>query len=1015
MSKSYGHQIVSTKANTLYALSKVITKSKVEKMYILPISEYERDKDNILKDISERFGGDRIIVRSSSSKEDSFKTSNAGHYESVLGIDSAHRDQIEGAIHKVIESYQKDMVNLKEEQILIQRQAQNVHYSGVIFTRDIQGNRPYYLINYDDQGSTDSVTSGRGGKTLWVVKNADTNKIKEPWGSLVDAVQEIELFLNGLALDIEFAINESGEVIIFQVRPLVASYKQGKNMDDGAFFNRINDVKKQYKQNINVLNGKQMMFSDMAFWNPSEIIGSNPRSLEYSIYEDIITQKAWNQGIAEIGYRKLNEKLMYKLGNKPYISLEYSFYSLIPQSVNEELALKLVNYYSEVLKKDITAHDKIEFEVAYTLYDFTTEEHSKKLLENGFTEAERQELLRALKLLTINNIKNFKQVIYEDMLDLKKMENIRNPIMEALELDGLSTNAMLESVVQLSESIRKYGTPQFTRQARLAFMARSFCKSLVVSGYFSDEEMDDFMRSITTVSSAFDSDFEKFSDGRMSRAEFNQKYGHLRSGTYDIRTDRYDKMNFRPVSNKRDSTEKPSGNTALDIKRIKRSLQDIGFSIEPEVFVGFMKQAIEQREYFKFEFTKSLSLILELLINIGEDLDIKRKELSWITMEDVKKCINIKNTEEYKKMLLELFEIRKSEYVQNRMLILPEVIVDENDLDIVPISEARPNFITSKHVEGEVIVLEDDLDADLTEKIVVIPKADPGYEWIFTKGIKGFITQYGGVASHMAIRCAEFEIPAAIGCGEKIYNYVSNISYLDLDCRNGKIEEGMQYKNLRALITQREGVNQYGDPTDVLESAYVRFYELLGFIPVPVSNHTKNFEKLFEEKVDLLIVVGGGSLGKENYDKDHNDDLQSHRDIMEEKLIRYCVAHNIPVIATCRGMQYVNVLYGGRLYYHPKLKVKRPRGVDHYVYLPKEDRSIIVNNYHKDIIFKESLAPCFTPLAVDLENGVIEAYESEEMKVLGLQWHPERRFETANAQEETRKIVLDFIKKFVRG
>ena len=265
----------------------------------------------------------------------------------------------------------------------------------------------------------------------------------------------------------------------------------------------------------------------------------------------------------------------------------------------------------------------------------------------------------------------------------------------------------------------------------------------------------------------------------------------------------------------------------------------------------------------------------------------------------------------------------------------------------------------------------------------------------------------------MAIRCAEFEIPAAIGCGEKIYDYVTSTSYLDMDCRNGKIEEGIQYENLRALITQREGVNQYGDPTDILESAYVRFYELLGFIPVPVSNHTKNFERLFDEKVDLLIVVGGGSLDSRYYDKKHDDELQPHRDAMEEKLIRYCISHGIPIIATCRGMQYINVLFGGKLHYHPKLKVKRPRGEDHKVFLVKENREIYVNYYHKDCIFTDNLAPCFTPVAVDKENDVVEAYESEAMKILALQWHPERRFETANALEETRKIVLDFIRKHI--
>ena len=107
---------------------------------------------------------------------------------------------------------------------------------------------------------------------------------------------------------------------------------------------------------------------------------------------------------------------------------------------------------------------------------------------------------------------------------------------------------------------------------------------------------------------------------------------------------------------------------------------------------------------------------------------------------------------------------------------------------MVHIVQARPNFITSDVVTGEVVCLEDDNTQDVAGKIVVIQKADPGFDWIFAKGIKGFITKYGGVASHMAIRCAEFNIPAAIGCGDVIYNRVCSQDRIILDCRKGKIE-----------------------------------------------------------------------------------------------------------------------------------------------------------------------------------------------------------------------------------
>ena len=67
-------------------------------------------------------------------------------------------------------------------------------------------------------------------------------------------------------------------------------------------------------------------------------------------------------------------------------------------------------------------------------------------------------------------------------------------------------------------------------------------------------------------------------------------------------------------------------------------------------------------------------------------------------------------------------------------------------------------------------------------KVIFIESADPGYDYLFTKGIGGLITLYGGANSHMAIRCAEFNIPAAIGCGQAIYDLLSGEKMVEIDC-----------------------------------------------------------------------------------------------------------------------------------------------------------------------------------------------------------------------------------------
>ena len=422
------NKIISTKANTLYAMKNLIKKASIEEMYILRVEDFWRNKNQVCTEIMEKFGGCRIVVRSSSTQEDCMKSSNAGHYKSILDVDSASRAQIVESIEAVIQSYEKDIKGISNEQVLIQRQAIDVCVSGVVFSRDLKGKRPYYLVNYDDLGSTDSVTSGRGGKTLWIARNVSLYQLEERWRNLITAVTEVESIIEDIPLDIEFAIDSHNQVILFQVRPLAAGYREGRYIDDYSFFARKGQIRREYEEHLDAITGKPMKLSDMAFWNPSEIIGSNPRALDYSLYREIITHHAWNEGIRTLGYRAFNEDLMYQVGNKPYINLTYSYYSLIPASIPEPLALRLVQYYQTRLEEDLSAHDKIEFEIIFSSYDFMTEENSKRLLRYGFTEEERKLLVREVKKLTIDAVMNQEKILKEDLEALKRLENCREEL-----------------------------------------------------------------------------------------------------------------------------------------------------------------------------------------------------------------------------------------------------------------------------------------------------------------------------------------------------------------------------------------------------------------------------------------------------------------------------------------------------------------------------------------------------------------------------------------------------------
>ena len=94
----------------------------------------------------------------------------------------------------------------------------------------------------------------------------------------------------------------------------------------------------------------------------------------------------------------------------------------------------------------------------------------------------------------------------------------------------------------------------------------------------------------------------------------------------------------------------------------------------------------------------------------------------------------------------------------------------------------EPNFITQKSITSDVVLMNDIEGQVIENKIVFIRAADPGYDFLFAKGIGGLVTQFGGANSHMAIRCAELGIPAVIGAGEQNYTEWSRYNRVTIDC-----------------------------------------------------------------------------------------------------------------------------------------------------------------------------------------------------------------------------------------
>jgi phosphoenolpyruvate synthase/pyruvate phosphate dikinase len=275
----------SSKAKTLDMLRPYLLTAKILPIFRFTIKEYFTDKLLLISKVSQQFNTN-LIVRSSSVNEDNEKTSNAGGFDSVMNVKSDNATSLKQAIDKVADSYGCNISD--NDEIFIQPMLKNVELAGVIFSADIDTLSDYYIVNYDESGSTDSVTSGQSNNLQTFVSFKSNTKFNNKrMELLIASTKECEKIFNTKYLDIEFAYSE-GILYILQVRPIVTMGK--RNLSDIDLEESLEKIRSKIdnlnKKHPNLL-GDKTIFGIMPDWNPAEIIGLRPKRLALSLYKEL--------------------------------------------------------------------------------------------------------------------------------------------------------------------------------------------------------------------------------------------------------------------------------------------------------------------------------------------------------------------------------------------------------------------------------------------------------------------------------------------------------------------------------------------------------------------------------------------------------------------------------------------------------------------------------------------------------------------------------------------------------
>jgi phosphohistidine swiveling domain-containing protein len=791
--------VLTGKARTLDGLTPMVKTARVLALERFPVAAWGARRVEILDRLRRRFAGRSVVVRSSTLSEDNFAASGAGRYLSVLDVAADDALALAGAVDRVVESFGlgKRRV-LPGDEVLVQPFVGDLAACGVLLTRDPQHGSPYFVLNVDSRsGRSDVVTSGGAGKIdtayfSWSGENR--TGLERAAARVLDLARELMRLSCFDSLDIEFGIDGAGTCYLFQVRPLACVEPLSVDDDDDMLdvIGHLHDFAVEAAAPAPGVLGRDNVFSNMSDWNPAEMIGACPRPLALSLYQTLIGDRAWASARARLGYRDLGTTpLILSFGGRAYVDVRASLNSFLPAGFDESAGARWVESCLDRLRADPPLHDKIEFDLTATCMTPDWGRVSAWLDAAGFSALERKDFACRLSRMTADMVLGRVEPIAAQAAAGTALTLRRERILAAHAPNLAGYGRCLRP---LTLDCIELGVVPFSIVARYAFVAMSLLKGLRAVGAIGSDLYDAFLLAVPTVSGEMSRDAERLARGQTTLAEMTARYGHLRPSSYDIVSRNYAACPERYFRAERVAAASPSG--AADpvallqpsAAGIERALAAVGIEVETPVLARFMAEAIAGRERLKFEFMKNVDAILETVAAVGEVLGLTRDELSFVPIGEFLGLERDSASQALESHLRRVSGQNEKRWLLAQGLRLPDLIAAPDEVFAHRLEAWRPNFVTRRKVTAKPVVVGGaGGEEDLSGALVFIRAADPGFDWIFGHAIAGLVTQYGGVASHMAIRAAEFGLPAAIGCGEALFETLSRAARVELDCELGRI------------------------------------------------------------------------------------------------------------------------------------------------------------------------------------------------------------------------------------
>ncbi len=198
-----------------------------------------------------------------------------------------------------------------------------------------------------------------------------------------------------------------------------------------------------------------------------------------------------------------------------------------------------------------------------------------------------------------------------------------------------------------------------------------------------------------------------------------------------------------------------------------------------------------------------------------------------------------------------------------------------------------------------------------------------------------------------------------------------------------------------------------------VHDAYIEGVETAGGLPLLLPNVSAEHAPAFLARVDGLCLTGGDDVDPAYFGEDPHPKLglmdDVRRDELERALCEGLRTQGVPTLAICRGIQIMNVAYGGTLIQDIPAQVEgairhaqdavRSDALGHAIAVEPGTRlhalvgadTTRVNSFHHQAVGRVAEGLVVSARSSD---GVIEGLEDPAHPwCVGVQWHPERRLE----------------------